>query len=152
MVEIVANMHMHTPYSDGEQYHREIAEAAARAGVDVIIATDHNVLVPGVDGMVAGVLVLAGEEVHDKLRVPQANHCLVYNACDEMVSYAPDPQTLVDEVRKRGGLAFLAHPVEYGSPINHGLAPISWADWNLRHLTGIELWNYMSEFKSHLWS
>ena len=58
MVEIVANLHMHTPYSDGHDYHHEIAKAAARAGIDVIIVTDHNVLVRGKDGYVDGVLVL----------------------------------------------------------------------------------------------
>ena len=145
-------MHMHTPYSDGEGSHREIAAAAARAGLDVVIATDHNVLVPGVDGYDNGVLVLAGEEVHDEQRVPQVNHCLVYDACDEMVAYAPDPQALLNEVGKRGGLSFLAHPVEYGSPISRDLDPIPWADWDVRGFNGIEIWNTMSEFKARLWN
>jgi hypothetical protein len=152
MVEITANLHMHTPYSDGEKYHRDIADAAARAQVDVVITTDHNVLVCGVDGYTSGVLVLAGEEVHDCRRAPQANHCLVYNANDELSPFAAHTQALLNEVRKRGGLSFFAHPYEYGSPISSDLAPISWLDWNLRNFTGIEIWNYMSEFKARLWS
>jgi len=30
LTELAANLHMHTPYSDGESYHAEIAEAAMR--------------------------------------------------------------------------------------------------------------------------
>jgi hypothetical protein len=152
MVEIVANMHMHTPYSDGEKYHRDIADAAARAGIDVVIVTDHNVLVCGVEGYHSRVLVLTGEEVHDCERQPQANHCLVYNAGEEMSPFASNPQTLLNEVRRRGGLTFLAHPFEVGSPISPDYEAISWVDWNLRNFTGIELWNYMTEFKSRLWN
>ena len=41
---------MHTTYSDGTGSHKEIAEAALRAGLDAIIVTDHNVLVSGPEG------------------------------------------------------------------------------------------------------
>ena len=73
MVEIVANLHAHTPYSDGHAYHHEIAQAAARAGIQVVVVTDHNVLVGGKEGYVDGVLLLVGEEIHDRRRQPQAN-------------------------------------------------------------------------------
>jgi hypothetical protein len=152
MIEIVTNLHMHTPYSDGEQYHDAIAHAAAQARIDAIIVTDHNVLVCGVEGYRHGVLVLTGEEVHDCERQPQASHCLVYNANEEMSPFAANPQTLLNEVRRRGGMAFLAHPIERGSPITPDLEAISWMDWHVRAFTGIEIWNYMTEFKSRLWN
>jgi hypothetical protein len=152
MIEITANMHMHTPYSDGESSHREIADAAARAELDVVIVTDHNVLVQGVEGYYNGVLVLTGEEVHDCQRVPQANHCLIYNANAELSPCAPNPQSLLDEVRRRGGMAFFAHPFERRSPISSDFEALSWTDWNLRHFSGIEIWNYMTEFKARLWN
>jgi hypothetical protein len=151
MVEIVANLHMHTPYSDGHKYHREIAEAAARAGIDAIIVTDHNIYVRGVEGYHSGVLVLVGEEVHDVRRRPQANHCLIYDANDELAKCAMKPQTLVDEAIKRGGMAFFAHPFEVASPIDSDLIAIPWLDWDVQRFTGIEIWNYMTEFKSTLW-
>ena len=50
MHEIVVNLHMHTRYSDGSGTHRYIATAALKAGVDVVIVTDHNVLVNGFEG------------------------------------------------------------------------------------------------------
>ena len=50
MHEIVVNLHMHTRYSDGSGTHKDIAQAAMQAGLDVVIVTDHNVLVQGVEG------------------------------------------------------------------------------------------------------
>jgi len=152
MVEIVANLHMHTPYSDGEKYHREIADAASNAKIDAVIVTDHNVWVQGVEGYYSGVLVLTGQEVHDTQRRPQVNHCLIYNANDELAPFASNAQTLVNETVKRGGLAFFAHPFERPSPLSPDFMAIPWVDWDVRNFTGIEIWNYMTELKARLWS
>jgi len=150
MVEVVANLHMHTRYSDGELFHDEIAEAADKAGVNVVITTDHNVYVRQVEGYCGNVLLLVGEEVHDNRRQPQANHCLIYNANDEMIHYAGDPQKLVNEVTKRNGMAFFAHPFEYGARILSDYDAIQWEDWYVQRNTGIEIWNYMTECKASL--
>jgi hypothetical protein len=146
--EIVANPHVHTPYSDGVWYHAQIAEAAAEAGIDLVIVTDHNVWVDGVEGYYDGVLMLVGEEVHDVQRLPQCNHLLVYGAEDEMAPHPQDSQRLITAVKEKGGLCFLAHPVERSSPLSPELAAIPWDDWEVNGYTGIELWNYMSEFKA----
>ena len=50
MHEAVINLHMHTPYSDGNCSHEEIAQAAIKAGLDAVIVTDHNVWVQGIEG------------------------------------------------------------------------------------------------------
>ena len=150
MIEVVANLHMHTPYSDGECYHDEIVTAAAKAGIDVVLTTDHNIFVSDVEGYRGKVLLLVGEEVHDNQRQPQANHCLIYNANIEMMEHASDPQKLVNETSKHNGLAFFAHPFEYGSTIMHDLDAIPWVDWQVQRNTGIEIWNYMTEFKAGL--
>jgi hypothetical protein len=152
MVEVVANMHMHTPYSDGNGTHEQIAEAAARAKLDVVIVTDHNVYVRGKEGYCNGTLMLIGEEVHDCRRRPQANHCLVFDANDEMSVFAKNPQTLIDETNARGGATFFAHIVEYPSHIGIEDEAYSWLEWDTRDFTGIEIWNYMTEFKSRLWN
>jgi hypothetical protein len=44
----------------------------------------------------------------------------------------------------------LAHPFERNSPIDPELDAIPWNDWDVTGYTGIELWNYMSEFKGLL--
>jgi hypothetical protein len=149
MIELVGNMHMHTIYSDGTATHRGLAEAAMHAGLDWIIVTDHNIWVKGVAGYYENVLLLVGEEVHDCRRVPQANHLLVYGADCDLATLASDPQALIDAARKRDALTFLAHPVEYASRAA-GEDALGWVSWEVSGYTGIEVWNYMSEFKARI--
>ncbi|HRE49053.1 MAG TPA: CehA/McbA family metallohydrolase [Aggregatilineales bacterium] len=151
LTEYVGNMHMHTPYSDGEGSHEQIAAAALAAGIDFVIVTDHNILVRGVEGYYGDdkrgyVLLLTGEEVHDRQRDPQVNHLLVYGAGMELCQCAADPQELIDAVNAAGGLAYLAHPKDTELAIVHE-PPIPWVDWQVSGYAGLELWNYMSDFK-----
>jgi hypothetical protein len=150
MEEILVNLHMHTHYSDGGGRHEDIANAAIEAGVDVVIVTDHNILVQDMEGYCQRddkrVLVLVGEEIHDPTRLPQKSHLLVFGASKELAHYAAKPQNLIDQVVKAGGLAFLAHP--HDDPLKaFGEDDISWADWDVRGYHGIELWNGFSELK-----
>jgi len=151
MNEILINLHIHTTYSDGTGTHADIINAALAAGLDAVIATDHNVLVNGHAGYYqegdSRVLLMVGEEVHDQTAVPQKNHLLVIGADREMAKLADDTQHLVDSVKKVGGLAFIAHPVDPAAPA-FGEPDISWEKWDVENFTGIELWNAMSEFKS----
>ncbi len=152
--EYVGNMHMHTPYSDGEGWHVDIAHAAIAAGLHFVIVTDHNVRVAGIEGYYETgpnrrVLLLAGEEVHDMRRNPQGNHMLVYGAPAELAPYAPNPQALINQVLSLDGVCYLAHPIEKAAPL-FGEDALSWVSWEVNGYHGIELWNYMTEFKSHL--
>ena len=150
-MEVVVNLHMHTRYSDGSGLHKDIAAAALKAGVNVVIVTDHNVLVQGFEGYYKEknkkVLMLIAEEVHDQARDPQKNHLLVFNAGREMATFAENPQFLIDKVREAGGLAFLAHPDDPEAPAFKE-SDISWEDWSVRNYNGIELWNAISELKT----
>lgn len=153
--EISGNFHMHTHYSDGVGSHRDLAMAAARAGLDVIVVTDHNVWVQGKEGWYAHpetdkeVLLLMGEEVHDEGRSPQVNHYLCLGVEREVCQYAPRPQDLIYAVRQHGGVGFIAHPIERAAPLFNE-PEIPWVDWGVTGFAGIELWNYMSEFKGLL--
>jgi hypothetical protein len=153
--EYAGNLHAHTVYSDGHGTHEDIASAAMRAGLDFIVVTDHNVWVQGLDGYRyhgdRRVLLLTGEEIHDQVREPQKNHILVFEAHRELAGLAKEPQRLVDGVKQAGGLAFIAHPFELAAPAIHEPA-LDWVDWQVEGLTGIEIWNTMSEFKGHLTS
>ena len=155
LIEILANMHMHTPYSDGEWYHAAIAEAAMNAGLDCICVTDHNVWVKGparyYEKEGRRVLVLVGEEVHDQTRQPQKNHLLVYGAETELACDAQQPQRLLDAAAAAGGLTFLAHPFDPPAPLFREL-DLSWENWEVAGYTGLELWNYLSSFKALLTS
>ncbi len=150
MHEYVGNIHVHTRYSDGEGVHAEIAQAAAQAGLDFVITTDHNVWVQGCEGYYGKVLLLVGEEIHDVRRIPPADHLLVYNAASELAPWAADLQGLIDEVNRRGGFSYIAHPYEYASSLSQDLVAIPWVDWGVAGYVGLEVWNYMSEFKALL--
>jgi hypothetical protein len=151
MKELVINLHIHTTYSDGSGTYAELGQAALNAGVDVLLVTDHNVLVKGVDAYYQDgkkrTLVLACEEIHDQDRNPQKNHLLVFGTDQELATLADDPQTLIDAVRRNGGICFIAHPVDPAMPA-FGETDISWEDWNVTGFTGIELWNGFSELKT----
>lgn len=157
MHEIIINLHMHTRYSDGSGTHKDIAEAAMKAGLDAVIVTDHNILVQGVEGYYRSspsstlkpsrVLLLVGQEVHDQDRVPQKNHLLVFNANRDLSGLADDPQTLINGVTEAGGICFLAHPKDPIAPA-FGEDDISWEAWDVHGYSGLELWNGLSELKT----
>jgi hypothetical protein len=95
------------------------------------------------------VLVLVGQEVHHTRRQPQANHLLIYGAETELSQCAAQPQALIDAARGRGGLTFIAHPYDY--PLRFMREPgIPWVDWDVQGYAGLEIWNYMSEFKARI--
>lgn len=152
MYEYAGNLHIHTRYSDGEKWHEEVAHDAARAGLDFIVVTDHNVWVHGVEGYYqfdeGRVLLLTGEEVHDVRRVPQANHFLVYGAERELSPQAPDPQKLINATNDAGGCGFIAHPYEEELPLFAEGGDLGWKNWEVEGFTGLEIWNYMSSFKN----
>jgi len=147
--EYIGNVHLHTVHSDGHATHEQIAAMAAQAGLDFVIPTDHNVYVAGKDGWYGDTLLLVGEEIHDMRREPQANHFLVFNVGQEMAQYASDPQALINAVSRQGGLGFIAHPFERTSKYA-GEPEINWESWDVSAFTGLSIWNYMSEFKSHV--
>jgi hypothetical protein len=150
LYERVGNLHIHTTHSDGSGSHAEVAQAAASVGLDFVIVTDHNSYLPSHEGWHGEVLLLVGEEVH-AVDNSLANHLLVFDAREAMAPYGDAPQPLLDAINARGGLSFIAHPVEKsGAAANE--PEIDWTDWEVSGFTGLELWNYMSEFKAHVTS
>ncbi len=152
--EYVGNLHVHTYYSDGEAYHAEIAEAALLAGLDFVVFTDHNVRLDGIEGYYGNeergyVLLLSGEEVHDRTRLPQCNHLLAFGADRELAPHAHSLGGLIETIQRAGGLSFIAHPDDHAVPwLGEGAIP--WADRYVRGFTGLEVWNFMSRFKDLL--
>lgn len=153
MNEIVVNIHMHTHYSDGHASYSDIAKAAIKADLDAVIVTDHNIWVDGLERYYQQdnqrVLIIVGEEIHDRTRHPVKNHMLVIGADRELAPMAYDAQKLLDCVHHYGGLSFLAHIIDLAAPaVNE--PDISWVDWDIEGFTGVELWNGFSEFKSRI--
>lgn len=152
--EYVGNLHVHTPYSDGEGSHTHIAEAAILSGLDFVVFTDHNVRLSSLEGYYGDddrgyVLLLSGEEVHDRTRSPQCNHVLLYDIEHEMSAHAYDLADLIRAVAERGGMSFIAHPDDRAIDWLN-LPAIPWVDRYAAGFTGLEVWNFMSRFKDYL--
>jgi hypothetical protein len=151
MNELVASLHVHTTYSDGHSNHQHVAESALNNGIDLLITTDHNIYVHGLDGYYENenrrLLLLAGEEIHDRQREPQKNHLLVIGADQELTGFARDPQNLINQANRVGALSFIAHPIDPAMP-DFKEGDISWEDWTVHDFSGIELWNGLSELKN----
>ncbi|MFN8500081.1 MAG: CehA/McbA family metallohydrolase [Anaerolineae bacterium] len=148
MPEYVGVIHAHTTASDGRASFPAIMRAARQARLDFVITTDHNCLPQQEAGYRDGVLLVVGQEVHDVARDPQCNHLLCLGVSEDLTALAPSPQALIDAVNRQNGLAFLAHPIE-SAPAFTNEPAIPWVDWDVQGFHGIELWNYMSEFKAH---
>ena len=149
-IERVGNVHVHTVASDGTGDVERVAEAANRVGLDFFIITDHNAPPRRGEGWYGGVLVLVGQEVHDPGE-PHRSHLLILGGSEDHSAGAREgsPQELIAAVRDEGALAFIAHPFEHAGAYS-GEPEIDWSDWDATGYVGLEIWNYMSEFKSHL--
>src|SRR4051794_20175612 len=112
--------HLHSTWSDGSGTVAQIVSAGQRAGVNVVMLTDHNTRAGAVDeGWHGSVLLLVGEEVTPARR----DHTLVFDG----LSFAAHPFS-------RGSLRFS----RFGEGMPHtGLASPS--------LTGIELWSFVTD-------
>ena len=106
MHELIVALHLHTVYSDGTGVHADLAAAGLKAGVDVLIVSDHNVLVNDVEGYTQKgkrrLLLLAGEEVHDRTASVGGNHLLIFGHKVGLTRYAPNRQQLIDQARSAG--------------------------------------------------
>jgi len=124
-------MHVHSLLShDSRSKLEEIIAAAKKVGVKVICFTEHpnpprDYIKEGHHGMVDGVLLIPGYEFNGLLAFPKASIPFGTDA---------DPQARVDSVRKTGGQAFLCHLEER-------------MDWDLKNLTGSEIYNLHADFK-----
>lgn len=150
MQEIIVNLHNHSNISSGTANYYEMAQAGLNAGIDVLIVTEHNILIHEKDQYYhrdgKNVLLLAGEEIKDPAR-PYENHILVLDTDLELASFASDPQAVIDAVRRSGGISILAHPFAKDNRwLKKKGAP--WITWPATNFTGIEIYNLLDEFYS----
>jgi hypothetical protein len=146
--EYVAAIHMHTTYSDGSATVPEIAREGEKAGVDVLLITDHcNDLVRrnGEEGWYGRVLVLSGYELND---ASDKNHYLVFDL-DECLPCAVPAGEYMRRVIEKGGIGIMAHPDEKRDVFPEH-PPYEWTAWGDDGRSGIEIWNYMSEWMEGL--
>ncbi|NLN07271.1 MAG: CehA/McbA family metallohydrolase [Firmicutes bacterium] len=143
MFPVLGNIHVHSRYSDGSQEIEAIARDAAASGLDFIIITDHHTL-RGLskEGYHHGVLVLCGSEINHK-----KHHYLALGIKEEIAPSDDNPQAVIDAVNRQGGLGFIAHPFEKGSPLALGGITYPWENWEVEGFAGIEVWNWCSAWR-----
>lgn len=143
MYECAGNIHIHTRYSDGSGSIPEIARSAEKAGLDFIIITDHHHLQgKPEEGYYGRVLVMVGSEFNT-----ERNHYLGIGIDDEVPGNDEAPQHVIDGVRSQGGIGFLAHPFEIGSPVYKQGKTYPWTDWSVMGFTGLDIWSYLSQWR-----
>ena len=129
--EFRANLHVHSSLShDSRGTIEEIVAAAKAVGTQILMFTEHpseryDYFKDGHRGMRDGVLLIPGAET---------NGFLVYPIQSMRGLDSKSPQEFADLARNRGGLVFLSHLEER-------------MDWDIRGLTGTEIYNIHADFK-----
>ena len=145
MRDLACVVHLHSLYSDGTGTVPEIARAGRRAGVDVVLLTDHDTLEAkdrGEEGWYGCVLVLAGTEVSPWRR----NHYLAFGIERVVDHEGLDAAGICRAVRDAGGFGFAAHPFSRGSERFRERAPgMPFEDLDCDALDGVELWSFVND-------
>ena len=136
-VDLACAIHVHSTCSDGSGTVEQIAAAAARSGVDVVLLTDHDTLAARErEGWHHGVLVLVGVELSSA-----AGHLLAFGIQSVLPHHGVGAAELARRVVDAGGICFAAHPFSAGSRMAPAIGrPHPWTDFG-GPLTGIELWS-----------
>jgi hypothetical protein len=138
--DLACVIHVHSTHSDGTGTIPEIAAAAAGAGVDVVLLTDHDTLEGrrrGEERWYGDVLVLIGEEVTPTDR----DHYLAFGVEREVTRRPAGPE-IAKAVRAQGGFGFAAHPFSTGNA-RFKRPGVVWE--TLDEADGVELWSFVSD-------
>lgn len=145
MHDLACVVHLHSLYSDGTGTVPEIARAARRAGVDVVLLTDHDTLEAkrrGEEGWHGGVLVLVGEEVTPA----HGNHTLAFGIEREIAHRGLSGAEIAAAIRAAGGLSIAAHPFSRGSErFKRAGRGIPHDGLESADLDAIELWSFLTD-------
>jgi hypothetical protein len=143
--DLACVVHLHSTYSDGTGTVRQIARAGRRAGVDVVLLTDHDTLEAkrrGEEGWYGDVLLLVGEEVSPR----RHNHYLAFGIDEPIDHRGLDADGICRAVAEAGGVGFAAHPWSQGSRrfrrVGDGM-PFDGLDSEALH--GVELWSFVTD-------
>lgn len=128
--------HVHTSRSDGTGSVDEVAAAAAAAGLDVVILTDHGdgMRVPDPPRRVHGVLVIDAVEIST-----WAGHYVALGARPSEYPLGGEPAAVVADVARLGGVGLVAHPASAKDDLK-------WRDWDAA-FDGLEWLNADSEWR-----
>ena len=128
--------HIHSDRSDGSGSVDAIAAAAAAAGLDFIIVTDHGdgTRAPDAPAYRSGVLTIDGVELNST-----GGHFAAFGLPVSPYPIAGTPADVIEDVHRLGGFGVAAHP---GSP----RPSLSWQGWDAP-IDGLEWLNADSEWR-----
>lgn len=131
-----AALHVHTTISDGAGTPDEVADAASRAGLDVVVLADHGdgTRAPVPPRYHAGVLVIDAVEISTT-----GGHYVALGLGQTPYRLAGEPRDVIEDVARMGGVGIAAHP---DSP----KAELSWREWQ-SPFDGIEWLNADSAWR-----
>jgi PHP domain-containing protein len=129
-------MHVHTNRSDGTAPVDEVLRAAARAGLQFVIVTDHGdaTRAPDLPDYRNGVLYIDAVEIST-----ENGHLVALGLPKAPYPLAGEGRDVVEDIHRLGGIAIAAHP---GSP----KPELRWTDWDAP-LDGLEWLNADSEWR-----
>ena len=132
--------HIHSTRSDGSGAVDSIAAAAARAGLQFIIITDHGdgTRPPDPPSYRSGVLTIDAVELNTT-----GGHYAALGLPATPYPFAGTPEDVIEDVHRLGGFGIAAHP---GSP----RASLAWQAWN-SGFDGLEWINSDSEWRDEDW-
>jgi hypothetical protein len=145
--DLACVVHLHSTYSDGTGTVAQIAKAARRSGVDVVLLTDHDTLEArdrGEEGWHGPVLVLVGEEVSPR----GSNHYLAFDLDRKIDHRGLSGAEICQAVQESGGFGFAAHPMSKGSERFKRATGMPFDD--LDCLEGLELWSFVTDTAERL--
>jgi hypothetical protein len=98
--------HVHTTASDGRGTLDQVTAAAAAAGVDVLVVTDHDVWTHAPrEGYLHGVLVLVGSEIGS-----DDGHVAALGLAEPPFPPSFETEEAIADIQRGGGLAIGTHP------------------------------------------
>lgn len=107
------DLHSHTRGSDGRGTPEQIAQAAKKAGLDVLCLTDHHTNTNKETLATADALLSVGVQPVVGCEYSTAQgHLLVYGLVVPPYHWGryPEMQTVIDDVNERGGVCIIPHP------------------------------------------
>lgn len=128
--------HVHTTRSDGAGDRPAVAAAAASAGLQFVIFTDHGdgTRAPEPPAYLSGVLCIDGVEISTN-----GGHYVALGMPASPYRLGGEAEAVIEDVARLGGFGVAAHP-------DSARAELAWADWTLA-FDGIEWLNADSEWR-----
>jgi hypothetical protein len=128
--------HVHTVRSDGTGTPDAVAVAAARAGLDFVILTDHGdaTRMPEAPRYLRGVLIIDAVEISTT-----GGHYVALGLEQSPYRLAGEPRDVIEDVHRLGGFGIAAHPA---SPKDD----LRWREWQAP-IDGLEWLNADSQWR-----